>query len=351
MNRREFLGRTAVGAAAWVAASRISVPSAHSQKSADAPAPGGGQRKLVIDAHCHIFSELRGRTRDGPIRSLAYGKMQVGEGVAQLLPPLNPTTTFPPEALLANMDWVGVDKAVLLQGPFYGSANEYVWKAVQRWPDRFIGAGELNPRAPDARETFRRVTEEYGFRAIKLEMSVPTGYVGLYPDLRLDEEPLGWLWDEAERRRIVMTLDLGAVGSASHQTDAVRKILDGHPTLKIVICHLAQPAAQAPDDKRLDRLWQDQILLAREHNVWFDIASLPAYARAEDYPSPTSRQYLRRAVELVGAERIMWGTDIPGLLSFATYPQLLDWVTRHCDFLSESDQAKILGENAWQVYK
>ena len=38
-----------------------------------------------------------------------------GEREIQLLPPFCPGTSFPPEALIAQMNWAGVDKAVLRQ--------------------------------------------------------------------------------------------------------------------------------------------------------------------------------------------------------------------------------------------
>jgi predicted TIM-barrel fold metal-dependent hydrolase len=248
------------------------------------------------------------------------------------------------------MDWAGVERAVLLQGPFYGEANEYVWQAVRKWPDRFFGSGYVDPRSRDARETFRRVTEEYGFRIIKLELSESTGLVGLYPDLRLDDASMVWVWKEAERRGLVVTLDLGAAGSKSYQTYALKAVLERHPGLKIVITHLAHPPIRAGKDVAIHRLWEDQVSLALHPRVWLDLAGLPAYAGSEDYPFLSAIQYIRRAVEMVGAEKIMWGTDVPGLLSHATYPQLLGFVTRHCDFLSPGDLAKILGGNAWRVY-
>ena len=306
---------------------------------------------MIIDAHAHIMSELRGLTGRGPTRSLAYGKVQYGDQVIQLLPPLMEKTSFPPEALLANMDWAGVDKAVLLQGPFYGEANDYVARAVRQWPDRFIGAGHVDPCADNAREMFRRCVEEHGFTILKFEMSVSTGLVGLHPDLRLDGEAMAWIWEEAERRGLVITLDLGAVGSASYQTEAVRTVMERHPHVKIVICHLAQPPISQKDDSRLDRLWQEQLRLATHPNLWFDLSALPAYASAiEDYPYPSAQACIRRAVEMVGVDKLMWGTDAPGLLGVATYPQLLSYFVHRCDFLSEIDMKKILGENAWHVY-
>jgi predicted TIM-barrel fold metal-dependent hydrolase len=295
--------------------------------------------------------ELHGQTGRGPTRSLAYGKAQYGDSVIQMLPPLMEKTAFPPEALLGNMDWAGVDKAVLLQGPFYGEANDYLARAVHQWPDRFIAAGHVDPCADDAREMFRRCVEEHGFRILKFEMSVGTGLVGLHPELRLDGEAMAWIWDEAERRGLVVTLDLGGVGSASYQTEAVRTVLERHPRVRIVICHLAQPPITNKDDAQHDRLWQEQVNLAKHPNVWFDLSALPAYASAvEDYPYPTARDYIRRAVAMVGADKLMWGTDVPGLLGQATYPQLLSYITNHCDFLSQSDMTNVLGETAWRVY-
>ena len=56
------------------------------------------------------------------------------------------------------------------------------------------------------------------------------------------------------------------------------------------------------------------------------------------------------AVDLVGANKIMWGTDVPGLLTVATYRQLVDLGWAHTDFLSSEDQEKIMGLNAAEVY-
>lgn len=306
---------------------------------------------MVIDAHAHIVNEMKGQTGSGTTRSLAFGKVQWGDDrVIRLLPPLSQTTSFPPEVLLEYMDWVGVDKAVLLQGPFYGEANEAVGQAVKKWPDRFIGAGYVDPRSSHAQDTFRRITDEFGFRIIKFELTEDAGLTGLYPDLHIDEPTMAWIWEEAACNNLVVTLDLGSVASRSYQTEAVRDLVGRYPNLRIVIAHLAQPPIGKGNDEQLDRLWRDQIMLARNPNVWFDLAALPAYSGNQDYPYTTARQYIRRAVEMVGAEKLMWGTDVPGLLSQATYQQLLDFVARHCDFLSQDDIEKILGGNAWQVY-
>jgi predicted TIM-barrel fold metal-dependent hydrolase len=118
-----------------------------------------------------------------------------------------------------------------------------------------------------------------------------------------------------------------------------------------VIAHLAQPPLAAAGNSEREALWEAQLLLARRPNVWLDLSALPAYAATiEEYPYPTAQSYIERAVELVGADRLLWGSDVPGVLSVATYAQLFGFVARHCDFLAAGDRARILGLNAEDLY-
>ena len=102
---------------------------------------------MLIDAHTHIFPQVRGLVAAGPTRSLGYGRITIGDQEQQLFPPYGEKTCFTPEMLLTNMDWAGVERAVLLQGTFYGPCNAYVLEALERYPDRLIGAAYLDPWA------------------------------------------------------------------------------------------------------------------------------------------------------------------------------------------------------------
>ena len=304
---------------------------------------------MIIDAHLHITDGFHGYTGTGVTKSLNYGRVQQGDKQFQLLPPFNPgPTVFPPETVLRLMDSVGVDAAVLLQGSFYGDHNDYLYQATKCWPDRLIPAGYLDPCGKDVRDQFRRITEEFGFRILKFEMTQPTGFTGVYPDLRLDGSEMLWIWEEAERCGLVVTLDLGKGRTPAYQTEAVQKILELHPTLRVVIAHLAQPALADPLDKELDRLWEEQILLGRHANVWFDTSALPAYCN-EDYPFMSALCYLQRAAKLIGSDKLMWGTDVPGLLGQATYEQLLNMLRHHTEFTPEELDG-LLGSTAKRVY-
>ncbi len=199
---------------------------------------------MLVDAHSHIFPQVRGLIGAGPTRSLGYGRIAIGAEETQLFPPYGEKTAFTPEMLVANLDWAGVERAVLLQGTFYGECNQYVVEALERYPERLIGAAWLDPWAPRSRAQFGRIIAHPGFRALKLECSEATGLCGLHPEARLDAPELAWLWEEVAAAGWTLVLDLGAVGSRSYQTSAVRAIAQVHPELRIVIAHLGQPRPQ-----------------------------------------------------------------------------------------------------------
>lgn len=53
-----------------------------------------------------------------------------------------------------------------------------------------------------------------------------------------------------------------------------------------------------------------------------DTASLPAYVDLEGFPLPTAGEIMREAIDYIGSHKVMWGTDVPALLPFATYNRL-----------------------------
>jgi len=306
---------------------------------------------MIVDAHVHVFPEVRGLTGAGPTRGTGGGRIAVGDAELQLMPPRAEGTAYTVEMLLADMDEAGVSEAVLLQGPLYGNWNPYVLDAIRRYPERLTAAGYLDPWASGCRQASRELSASSRFRGVKLEFTEMTGLSGIHPGARLDDPHVSWLWHELERRRLALVMDLGPAGSRSYQTGALRRIADEHPDLRIVIAHLAQPSPKVEADTEQWRLWLEQIDLGRLPNVWFDSSALPAYVADEDYPYPGAERYLRLAIERIGPDKVMWGSDAPGLLLHATYPRLVKLGELHTQFLSSSEQAMVLGGNALRVYR
>ena len=117
-----------------------------------------------------------------------------------------------------------------------------------------------------------------------------------------------------------------------------------------MIAHLGQPTPAMDEDAGLHKLWSEQIDLGLLPNVWFDTAALPAYLPDEQYPYPTSCRWVKMALDRIGSGKIMHGTDIPGLLLRATYPQLIHLARMQTQFLDSSDRDMVLAGNALAVF-
>ena len=304
----------------------------------------------MIDAHVHIFPTIHGMNAAGPTSDGGYGRMRMGGQLIQLIPPLNEVTCHTPEMLITSMNWAGVQRVMLLQGPYYGECNDYVATALQRYPDRLAGAAYIDPWDDSGRSMFNACISTGLFKAVKLEFSDGSGYCGFHRQARLDDVMVEWLWPQLVRNHLTLTLDLGEPGDRSYQTDAVRHIAQTFPDLKIVIAHLAQPRAEVERDPDRWLLWMKQLDLGRLPNIWFDNSALPAYYRHEGYPYPGAARMIRLAIERIGPAKVLFGSDAPGLLSVATYRQLIEAGKLHLQFLSPNEQELVLTKNAKLVY-
>jgi predicted TIM-barrel fold metal-dependent hydrolase len=306
---------------------------------------------MLIDAHAHIFEQIHGRIGAGVTIGVGYGRATIGPNLAQVLPPASERTAHTCEMLMAHMEWAGVDKVVLLQGPFYGECNDYAEAAIRQFPDRLLGAAYLDPWEADWRAKMQDLAAASSFRAVKIEFSEATGLSGIHPEARLDDPAVDELGGWLERLGWTLTIDLGAIGSRSYQTDAVRSLAERHPHLRIVVPHLAQPNPRMETDGEMRQLWLQQIDLGLLPNVWFDSSALPAYvAERELFPFPSAARYLHTAIERIGPQKVMWGSDIPGLLAFASYKQLVQLADLHTQFLGAADRNRVLFANALEVY-
>ena len=64
-----------------------------------------------------------------------------------------------------------------------------------------------------------------------------------------------------------------------------------------------------------------------------------------DYPMHEVRPTMKKLVERVGVERLMWGTDIPMVMRFYTYRQNLQHMRICSDFLPDDQVDLIVGGN------
>lgn len=185
------------------------------------------------------------------------------------------------EALLALMDRAGVGRAVAF--PYVEALtpdhNDWMAETVARYPDRLIGYAAVNPWHPGAADEVRRSVREKGLRGLKLHPFLH-GYSLAQHDL-LDPIFEGC-------RDLGIPLVIHGAGEWSNMPLQFDEMARCFPEVTIVMAHMGT-------------IWgfQEALLVAeRRPNILLGTAL--AFS-----------EFVRVAVERVGAERVLMETDTP----------------------------------------
>ena len=298
----------------------------------------------IIDAHAHVAQCIAGFTSRGELRAAGGGMAVYADGSTfKMIPDGMGETRVTSEHLLKVMNENNVEKAVLLQGQFFGFQNEYTAQAVQKYPDRFIGAGAYDPFCENVEAVKKHLFKELGFKIVKFELSNGSGLMAYRPPFNINGEFFRQEYAYACDNGLTVTVDLGRPRNYCWQPDALSRAVRDFPQLKFVVCHLLSP--QQGDNELLKKMLGQLAF----KNVWFDLAALAANQKPETYPYPTAVKYLQTAKEVVGADRLMFGTDMPSALCRDTYEHLTDYITKSGVF-TEKELEKVMYSTADAVY-
>jgi len=148
---------------------------------------------------------------------------------------------------------------------------------------------------------------------------------------------------EANHWMLSVTLEDGM-----QQVAQLREVIEECPGLKIAIGHLGM--ANPPQSPCWGNdAWREQIMLARHENVMIESGGITWLYNAEFYPYPSAVRAIREAADLVGMDKLMWGSDYPRTITAITYRMSYDFITKSTE-LSDDDKRLFLGENARRFY-
>ncbi|MBN1293271.1 MAG: amidohydrolase [Candidatus Latescibacteria bacterium] len=290
---------------------------------------------MIIDAHTHLWDIITGDIGQ-PVRSIGNGLITIGQQKLLGMPAFLLDGRAPVETFISLMNSTGVDAAVVTQEYLDGNQNEYLAEVSKKYPERFFIHGLLEFRNPDAlSEEFHHMRETFGFNGIK----VPAKYLAeTDPRIYLTDSRLTAVFEKMKRNGMILSIDLA---SGDTQVEEMREISHAFHGLTIVIGHFAMT-------NRLG--WMKQLSLAEEPNIYIESGGITWLFRNEGPPFPGAQEAFRTAVDLVGADKLMWGSDFPRTLVDFTYEQTLDFLRNGCDFLDAGQKSTILGGTARKVY-
>lgn len=264
---------------------------------------------LIVDAQVHIWGP------DTPDRPWPPGRAHEAHR----------PEPYGAADLLADMDGAGVDRAVIVPPSWEGDRNDLAIAAAAAHPDRLAVMGRLSLDPANA-PLLPRWREQPGMLGLRFTFHTDRQRPWL------TDGTADWLWAAAERAGLpIMLIPPG-------QLEAVGRIAERHPGLKLVIDHLGMSSKLRDDDAFADL--PALLKLAEQPNVAVKATSLPSYT-TERYPYPGLHDRIRRIVDAFGPERVFWGTDITRLP--CTYRQAITLFTEELPFLGERDKELIMG--------
>ncbi|MDQ5823519.1 MAG: amidohydrolase family protein [Chloroflexota bacterium] len=277
---------------------------------------------MIIDFHTHVFpDEVRANREELLERETWFGTLYAD--------PKHKLASA--EDVVASMEAAGVDRTVVLGFPWRDGGlcrehNSYILDAVQRYPDKLIGFAIVQPLAAgDAKE---------------LDRCLSGGLMGLGevgPDSqRYDIEAKWVLADSVEvllhHDRPLLThssepLGHDYAGKGTITPPRLLKLASNFPDLNIVLAHWG---GGLPFYELMPEVRETL------RNVYYDSAASTYLYNFDIFPI---------AAQLVGTERILWGTDFP-LLSQAKFLKRV-----RSSGLSDEQLDAILGGNAARLLR
>jgi predicted TIM-barrel fold metal-dependent hydrolase len=237
------------------------------------------------------------------------------------------------EDLIRYMDLNRIDRTVLIQCMYHGYDNSYMCDCLRRFPDRLHGVALLNPKKPGAAAELERLYTEQGVQGMRL-----------YP---IVDEDASWLsgedqnalWATAERLGVPFTW----FGSC-HQIPLLEPILQRFPDVKVIVDHLGEPVLS----QGIDGDFRLLLNAARHQNLYVKATRIDGLSE-QPWPHRDIHPYIEAVYDAFGPERML------GCTGFPENPQRGDAVgfqviEEALDFLSEEDQAWLLGKTAASLY-
>ena len=276
----------------------------------------------IIDSHTHLWKKQDTWVDGKRILSMKNGRSIFMDEEVQMLPPFMIDSQNTAEVFLSNMNYAQVGAAVVVQELIDGCQNAYLQQVQQQYPDRFFCMG-MAWNVDEAQAVCKAGLKGIAFPGHRMHEPLTT----LMPVFKLMEE-----------RGLVLSMCLA---DDERQIGQMAEVIQECPRLKVAIGHFGMPTTQS---------FRSQVLLARQGaNVMVESGGITWLYNAEFYPFPTAIRRIREAADLVGWDRLMWGSDYPRTITAITYRMSYDFVEKSAE-LTADEKALFLGQNAQRFY-
>jgi predicted TIM-barrel fold metal-dependent hydrolase len=254
----------------------------------------------------------------------------------------------PPELMLAQMTYAAVDHCILQAGGGYGMMNDYNAFTQHQYPQKFSGLLNIDEPLADRADTLAevdRAVNSLGLRGLYYAQDFSRhGY-----SRNVNHPAFGAFWDKIVGYRLPVFIELSSTPNydrAGYIANllALDELLLRYPGHRFLLV-MGPPVAHFAASGR----WEfppEALTVYKRDNLQIEIMFPISWGGVWDYPYPEAQQLIRGLRDTFGASKLIWGSDMPNVERFCTYRQSVDYVRKHCSFLSHEERELILGRNA-----
>lgn len=269
----------------------------------------------------------------------------------QIYPPNLHDVAFEPGSCIGEMDYAGVDAALIHVDRALGLDVAYLADCVRRYPGRLFSMAPVEEAAiadhPDrVIGDLEQAITVHGLHVVKF---IPE-YVYRSGGGPWDDGPYRPFWEAVAGLNVPVAFTLGA--SPGHtderdgflaELDVLKRWMERYPDIPASVTHGFPYRAFLEDDRLLlpDRIWEpwQNPQLRLEVSFPVRLGDLLDYPYREVWPA------LEAMLRHVGSRNLMWGTDMPFQNRFCTYRQSRRWIET-CGVLTDHELAEVMGLTA-----
>jgi predicted TIM-barrel fold metal-dependent hydrolase len=258
------------------------------------------------------------------------------------VPPASAPTGETPEVVrvLRWMDQNGVAGGAAVQHRgTYGVDNRYLLDSTDQYRHRLVPIVGLDAEDPSTPDMLRQLVDQHGVAGVRLTGA--RGSDGALP--WLESAAAHRTWVAANQAGLVMDLLQLPPNRSPATLAAYGRLAGQYPQVRLVLDHCAWPDAAGPPDFGLSSA---HLALRAYRNIYFKFTTVNLdLLRAANVPAKLA---LRHFVAALGAERMMWGSDIGGN-SDGLYGEMVARIVAASSGLSRRDRRQLLHDTGQAV--
>ncbi|KAL2547230.1 hypothetical protein Fot_16463 [Forsythia ovata] len=279
----------------------------------------------VIDSHLHIWASPQEAAEKYPY-----------------FPGQEPTLPGHVDFLLECMEEAGVDGALIVQPINHKFDHSYVTSVLEKYPSKFVGCCLANPAEDGSGiNQLENLILKDGYRAVRFNPY-------LWPPGQLMTNEVGKAMFSKAGELGVPVGFMCMKGLNLHLTE-IEQLCKEFPSTVVLLDHLA--FCKPPINDEEQQLFNELLKLSRFPQVYVKFSALFRVSR-NPYPYEDLSDILSKVVSCYGANRVMWGSDFPYVVSECGYKEAKEAVCQLAQqvHLSSSELEWIMGKTVKQIF-